>query len=469
MVGIGSYGAYIPIHRMGKGTVGWRGRIEKAVAYFDEDTITMAVAATINCLRGFDRNTIDALCFATTTSPYLQKQAGVTIATAADLRKGIPCIDITNSLKSGTTALRVAVDMVKAGSAKKVLVVASDLRIPQAGSAFEQIFGDGAAAFIVEDSDIVANIENSCSTSDEVLDEWREEGGYIQTWEDRFILEEGYDKIFYEAVSAFMNENSLTPKDFSKAVLYSPNARRHGTMSKRLGFDPKVQVQDPLFATVGHTGVASTLMALVAALETAKGGDRILLANYGDGADIFQLQATDGIEKIKGRRGIKTYLEGPKKIISDYLKYARWRGLIDIAAAARREAVPMSSASALRRDNDKNLRFYGVKCNHCGYPQFPPQRVCTKCHSKDNFDPYPFSDKKGVIFTFSGDFLGDIPDPPAILSIVNFEGGGRAKLFATDCEISELKIGIPVEMTFRRFHSAGGIHAYHWKCELMRG
>ena len=39
-------------------------------------------------------------------------------------------------------------------------------------------------------------------------------------------------------------------------------------------------------------------MVLVAALEEAKPGDRILFANYGNGADAFVLQVTDQIEKI---------------------------------------------------------------------------------------------------------------------------------------------------------------------------
>ena len=61
MAGIELYGAYVPLRRLGQGTQGWRSPNEKAVAFYDEDSITMAVAAVIDCLstkgaHAFDRN-----------------------------------------------------------------------------------------------------------------------------------------------------------------------------------------------------------------------------------------------------------------------------------------------------------------------------------------------------------------------------------------------------------------------------
>ncbi|MDP6783471.1 MAG: 3-hydroxy-3-methylglutaryl CoA synthase, partial [Dehalococcoidia bacterium] len=75
MVGITGVGAYVPLFRLGKETAGWKAPGEKPVANFDEDSITMAVAATMDCLNGGDKSTVDGLHFATTTSPYSEKQA----------------------------------------------------------------------------------------------------------------------------------------------------------------------------------------------------------------------------------------------------------------------------------------------------------------------------------------------------------------------------------------------------------
>lgn len=129
MVGIVSYGAYVPLRRLGQGTQGWRLPGEKAVAYYDEDSLTMAVAAAIDCLGDMDRQTVDGFYFASTTSPYKEKLAATTAASATDLRNNILTMDFGDSLRAGVSALRVAVDTVKAGSAKSIMVTASDCRL----------------------------------------------------------------------------------------------------------------------------------------------------------------------------------------------------------------------------------------------------------------------------------------------------------------------------------------------------
>ena len=129
MAGIVSYGAYIPRYRLGKETSGWGLPIEKAVANFDEDSITMAVAAGIDCINGSDRNKVDALLFATTTSPYIEKQGASIIAAAVDLQRNILTNDITNSLRAGTLAMRSALDSIMAGTAGQVMVTAADCRL----------------------------------------------------------------------------------------------------------------------------------------------------------------------------------------------------------------------------------------------------------------------------------------------------------------------------------------------------
>jgi len=57
MIGICSYGAYVPLLRMKKEAMGGFGLDERSVANFDEDPITMAVAAGLDCLKGIDPKT----------------------------------------------------------------------------------------------------------------------------------------------------------------------------------------------------------------------------------------------------------------------------------------------------------------------------------------------------------------------------------------------------------------------------
>ncbi len=462
MVGIVSYGAYIPRYRLGKETTGWGLSIEKPVANFDEDSITMAVAAGLDSISGLERNGVDALFFATTTSPYIEKQGAAMVSAASDLGRNVLTSDTTNSLRAGTLAMRSALDAIAAGSAKQVMVTAADCRLGPPRGEFDQTVADGAAALLFGEDGVIARVIDSCSVSDETLDVWRTAGdSFIRSWEDRFTLETGYLKIVPEAVSGLMQKCHLTAKDITKAAFYGPNPRRHGEMARKLGLDPKTQVQDPLFGKMGNTGTAYALMLLVAALEEARPGDKILLASYGDGADAYLLEVTSEIRKLKARRGVKRHLES-KRILANYDTYLNWRGLL-AAEAARRPPVPPPSPSAHWRERDAIDRLHGVKCQTCGLVQYPPQRVCTQCHTKDNWEAVRLSDKKGKIFTFSLDYIAGTIDVPLAITIINFEGGGRGLFEMTDREIEEVRCEAPVEMSFRKLRSSGGVHNYFWK------
>jgi len=277
----------------------------------------MAAAAAIDCLTGLDRGTIDGLYFATTTSPYKEKLGAAIVAMAADLKRDALTADFAHSLRAGTSAIMSAIDAVKAGSAKRVLVAAADTRMGVPTSPYEQSFGDGAGALLIGGSNVIATIEDSYSVYNEIMDVWRSDSDtFIRSWEDRFTTTHGYAAAVGEAASGLLKKTGLKPGDFAKVVLYTPDARRSADLAKRLGFDVKTQLQDPLFNDMGNTGTALPLMLLVAALEGAKAGDRILLASYGNGSDAFVLQVTDQIAKIKARRGMKKHLES-KKVIYD--------------------------------------------------------------------------------------------------------------------------------------------------------
>ena len=172
MVGIISYGAYIPRYRMSRKAIfsamGWLNtatasvaRGEKAVANHDEDSITMAVAAASDCLNGYLRDSIDGVSLSSTTAPYLERQNAAICAAALAMRPDIRTADFSTSLKSGTTALIYACDAVKAGDMCRLLVCAADCRQGKPGSSMEHTFGDGAAAILVGKGDVIAELKGS--------------------------------------------------------------------------------------------------------------------------------------------------------------------------------------------------------------------------------------------------------------------------------------------------------------------
>ncbi|MFA5368238.1 MAG: Zn-ribbon domain-containing OB-fold protein, partial [Dehalococcoidia bacterium] len=113
----------------------------------------------------------------------------------------------------------------------------------------------------------------------------------------------------------------------------------------------------------------------------------------------------------------------------------------------------------------------GTKCKACGTPQWPPQRVCInpKCKVIDQMEECRFSDKKGKLFTYTGDNLAFSPTPPELYGMIDFDGGGRAMFNLSDCILEELKVNMPVEMTFRKRWEAPGYVGYGWKGTPVQG
>ena len=466
MVGVKSYGVHIPRFRLGKETTGWGSSVERAVANFDEDSVTMAVAAGTSCLAALDRSVVDGLLFATTTPPYEEKQCASIIANALDLKRDIFTADVTGVLRAGTSAMKMAMDSLNAGSAQNVLVLAADTRLVAPRADMERNLGDGAVALLLARDDGAATIEGTHTISENMLDVWRSGGdSFLRSWEDRFMTEEGLERILVEAVKGFGSKHGLTPKDFAKVAFYSPDARRHSGLGRRMGFAEE-QIQDPLYGKVGNTGASFPLMLLVGALEQAKDGDLVLVIGYGDGADVLSVRVNGNIEGLRSCTGVQKGVEA-KKILSNYETYARWRN-VWVSDAARRPQPPSPSVTALWRENDQNIRLYGSRCTSCNAIQYPPQRVCTYCQAKDQTEPIRMSDRKGKVFTYSLDYLAGTTDMPLVIAVVNFDGGGRMLSMMTDRELDEIQVDMPVEMSFRKLRVVNGIHNYYWKSMPVR-
>src|SRR5690606_33298355 len=112
-------------------------------AAWDEDAITMGVEAARGALA--DSGVPDALAFASTTAPFLDRQNAGVIAAALDLPPATHCYDFAGSQRAGLSAI---LPLVQERSAR-TLVVASDKRPVKAASALEMLAGDGAAAMLV--------------------------------------------------------------------------------------------------------------------------------------------------------------------------------------------------------------------------------------------------------------------------------------------------------------------------------
>jgi len=467
MVGIVSYGGYIPFLRIERKVIAdaWeRASIggERSVANNDEDSITMAVEATINCLNGRNREEIGGLFFASTTCPYQEKMNAALIAAAADLNREIDTADFANSLRSGTSALKAAIYSVKSESVQNMLVTAADVRLGYPKSDQEQMFGDGAAAVLIGSEKPVATFEGGYSITNDMMDVWRNpEDKFVKQWEGRFILGEGYTAHMKEAVNGILSKYDLKPEKIAKVIIPAPDSRTHQNLIRALGFDPETQVQDPLLASVGNCGAAQPLMMLVAALEEAKPGELMLVASYADGADAMLFKTTDRVTESRSRRRLKTFLQ-EKMMFSSYARFLSFKNIVDAQPGEPFRLLPSSTATW--RERNSTVRCHASRCTKCGFTTFPLQRVCYNCRSKDSYEEIRISDIAGKIFTFSRDNLaGRSDDPVVIQTIAEMGDGVRFYGLMTDCDPSEVAIDQPVELTFRRFYEGAGFHNYFWK------
>lgn len=472
MAGITDFGAYVPIYRLGPQTEDWTAKTERSVANFDEDSLTMAVAAAEDALRGgADRATVDALYLASTTVPYEEKQGATLVSVASDLTPNVFATDIGHSLRAGTLALTMAIDAAGAGRIKNGLVIASDCRTGPAGSDFERSSGDGAAALLVGNGNEVAVLEHAVSVVNEILDVWRASGeSMVRNAEDRFAQQEGYLQAIQQVAAELKARTGRTVDSFDRIVLYAPTARVHAEAARLLGA-PAAKVQDPMFDRLGSTGAAAALMQLVAALEQAAPNESILVLNYGDGADALAFRTTDRIAEVQkraGRRGVRGQLAS-KFPVPTYADYLKWRGLLSEDSGVRRPSGSGPSPAALHREQDQVLRFHGVKCKNCATVMYPPQRICIECRAKDQFDSVRLAGQTAKLFTYSMDYIAGTADVPLVLTIVDFDMGGRAVLMMTDRDVNQVKIEMPLEVTFRLSRGGAGIKNYYWKCMPVRG
>ena len=475
MAGIVSYGAYIPVWRMSReeiarsiGSASMGG--ERAVASWDEDSLTMAVEAGLDCLAGTDPRGIDGVYFATVSSPYKEKQAASLIASALDFRGDAYTSDFTGSLRAGTLAVKAAYDAVKAGTMKKVLVIAADMRRAAPRSDAEQTYGDGAVALLIgEDEEAIAEIEGLSTVVDPIPGVWRrEEDVYPKVFDTRIDTRYGLLKDVPQAVGNLLGKHGVQTQDISKFALYCPDGRTPRALAGSLKIDPKTSMQDVLFKDIGITGTAHCLLLLVAALEKAEPNERIVCASHGEGSDALLVRATERVGQEKGKHRGTKYIAS-KRTLPSYGFFLTYRGEIEVGWPEWEK----SSVAKYWRDEHWLLPLYGMKCNKCGTLQYPVRRICTICSEKDDYQMVKLA-RKGSVFTYTHDYLlgpGNFPSDgisPATRLLVELDDGCRIWLEMTDHEVEEVDVGISVELTFRLLHQKSDFRFYGWRARPVR-
>jgi 3-hydroxy-3-methylglutaryl CoA synthase len=466
MIGVTAWSSYVPRYRLAReliagawGTAQPPGEI--AVGNYDEDSLTMAAEAALECIAAA-AGEIDALYFASTSAPYAEKQVASLIATACDLPRRSQTADFTGSARAGVSALLAAANAVRAETRNCVLVAAADARLAAPESDLEGLLGDAAAAVVVGRDRVVAEIVQTASVSEEFTHIWRTDGArFVQAFPGRFSNTYGYASDVGEAVRMVLDAQGLEARAVAKFALYSPDPRAAADLAKQIGFDAKTQLIAPATAVIGSAGTADALLALGAALDGAAPGDWIVAAGYGEGADAVLVRATDELPKRRAARPWKQWLDARINLPA-YAKYLKLRRIVDVDATG--EAI---NNVLEHKELKQDVRLYGSRCESCGTVQYPIARVCIQCKGRDCLADHKLN-KTGKIFTFTVDHLIANVEHPLPMAVVDVDGGGRLYLQVTDFEEEEVGIGKPVQLTFRRLHEGGGNHNYFWKARPLR-
>jgi 3-hydroxy-3-methylglutaryl CoA synthase len=422
----------------------------------------MAVEAAREPLRG--GATPDALIFATTSPPYAEKLNAATLQAALSLPETLRSLELASAPRMGLGALLLGLDLATAG--QRTLVSVADVVVGGPGGARESQGGDAAAAFITgPDDEACAVCVARASATTEILDAWRlPEERFVNRWEERFGAEV-LAPVLQDTVTRALHEAGIEPTDLTTVIVDATNVRAAAGLPRALKLKPE-QLADPLAASVGRAGAAHAGLLLARALDSARPGDRILVASLADGCDAAIFEVTERVESARSAHSVDAWIESKRNDLA-YNSYLKWRGVLPFEPP-RRPDPDRPAAPPMRRHAAWKLGFVGARCSSCGAANLPPQRVCSACGAVDEMQPEPFADRGCRVATFTLDHLAYSLQPPTVAAVLDFEGGGRMTCELTDVDPAQVAIGNELEMTFRRLYTGQGVHNYFWKARPRR-
>ena len=347
MVGIITYGAYIPRYRIKVEEIarvwganaaeisGGLGVFEKAVPDYDENTATFAVEAARAALarRRVDVSEIKAVYVGSESHPYAVKPTAVTVGEAIGATPVMTAADYEFACKAGTAAIQTSMGLVASGMMKYAVAVGADTAQGAPGDALEYTAAAGGAAYVIGNDDPIAEINDTCSFTSDTPDFWRREGEDYPRHGGRFSGEPGYFKHVESAAKMMMERRGTRPSDYDYAVFHQPNAKFPQKAAKSLGFTAEQIKPGLLVPRLGNTYSGAVPLGLAAVLDIAKPGDRIFVTSYGSGAgsDSFDITVTEAIlDKIDRSRAPSVESMLNKKKYLDYAVYARHKGKIKV-------------------------------------------------------------------------------------------------------------------------------------------
>lgn len=478
-IGITGYGVYIPHLRLSRKAVvdanAWfapnlkgKGRGHRSMANWDEDAITMAVAAARDALpESVDRQALAKVMLASENLPFAERLNAGILAGALGLADDVVANDLGGAQSIALSSLAQAVSAAKADGEASLLVAASHRRT-RAASAQELDYADGAAAITVGTENVLAEVLASASHTVDFVDHFRLQGEEIDYhWEERWVRDEGIAKLGPKSVNAALEKAGIDAADVNYFIFPSVFKKADAQLAKRCGIN-EAAVVDNFSAELGDCGTAQGLIMLAGVLESARPGQIIVLSQFGSGCNTVVLRVTDAISGFKPVRGLTAQLANGKEETS-YTRFLAYKGQLKLERGMRGEQDKKTALSTSYRHHKSLLGFIAGRCKESGDVHFPPSRISYTpgSHVQDTQEPYCLADKRGKVLSWSAEYLSSYMAPPHQYGQVDFIGGGRVLMEFTDVAPGDIDSGFEVEMVFRvkDIDELRGYKRYFWKAK----
>lgn len=298
------WGADAPTYERGLGLV------EKSVAPWDQDSITLAVEATFRALARapfVNPADIGKASVGSESPPYAVKPSATIVAEVIGATPNIWLSGVEFACKAGTQTMIDAIMFVLgqgvSNNMKYALGIGSDTSQGAPSDALEFSAASGAAAYIMGRDHIAARCLWASSFDTDTPDFWRCEHRHYPEHAGAFTGDPAYFKHTLGAARAIMEEAGKKPSDFDYAVFHQPNAKFPKRAGQILGFKPEQLEVGLKVSKIGNTYSGASPIGLAGVLDVAKPGQSILMVSYGSGSgsDAFIWETTDAITAAQHR------------------------------------------------------------------------------------------------------------------------------------------------------------------------
>ncbi|MEK9683449.1 MAG: hypothetical protein VW226_02790 [Rhodospirillaceae bacterium] len=326
MVGIISYAASLPTLRLSAdayveawGSCGARGMKQKAFCAYDEDPVTLGIAAARAALSRLGRNTpkIHALFFGVTTPPYDEKPSASTIPTALFDYMDIRVTEISGSPQAGMQAIISAVEYCAADAERYAVAIAADAPNGPPDASFEHAFGAAGTAFVIGPDGVVADFQGTLGVTRETF------GARFRRHGQEVLSDLELRTKDNLASAKMLGEQCSVLGPVTRLALGAEAGLMRG-IGRAFG-NPDAIV-DTVWSQIGDAGSASAPFALASAFDEMRINESVLAISLGSGGTACLFKTREGLAKNR-RRGesVASLIRGGRTVgYLDYLKHKRF-------------------------------------------------------------------------------------------------------------------------------------------------